>query len=164
MTAPDDGVITLLPPFAERDRFTAEGWCPMERALDLIGTRSAMTLLREVYYGGTRFDDLARRAGVTPAVASDRLKRLVEAGLLERRPYREPGQRTRYEYTLTDRGRDVFPVLVALMRLGDELPREKEATIGLSHAGCGEPIVPEVRCAAGHEVPLNETVASIVRP
>jgi DNA-binding HxlR family transcriptional regulator len=157
-------VFTLEGPLAERDRFTAAGWCPLERTLDLIGTRSAMTLLREVFYGATRFDDLARRAGVTPAVASQRLKQLVDGGLLERRPYQEPGRRTRYEYGLTERGTEVFPIITALMRLGDMLPRENEATIALSHAGCGEPIVPEVHCAAGHTVHPADTVASIVRP
>lgn len=156
-------VFTLDGPLAERDRFTAAGWCPLERTLDLIGTRSAMTLLREVFYGATRFDDLARRAGVTPAVASQRLKQLVGGGLLERKPYREPGARTRYEYALTDRGAEVFPIIAALMRLGDMLPRDKEATIALSHAGRGEPIVPEVHCAAGHTVHPGDTVASIGR-
>ncbi|GIF09054.1 winged helix-turn-helix transcriptional regulator [Actinoplanes siamensis] len=156
--------ITLSSPLADRDRWTAAGWCPLERTLDLIGTRSAMTLLREVFYGGSRFDDLARRAGVTPAVAAQRLRQLVDGGLLERRPYREPGHRTRHGYALTPKGHALFPILVALLRFGDELPREHETHLALTHAGCGEPIVPQVRCAAGHVVPAAEAVASIAWP
>ncbi|QUQ72437.1 winged helix-turn-helix transcriptional regulator [Kutzneria sp. CA-103260] len=154
----------LAPPLSDRDSWTAADWCPMERALDLIGTRSAMTLLREVFYGAARFDDLARRAGVTPAVASQRLRQLVDSGLLERRPYQVPGQRTRYEYAVTERGLEVFPIIAALTRLGDRLPRESEKMVALSHAGCGERVVTEVRCAAGHAVTPADTVVSILQP
>lgn len=157
-------LFTLASPLSDRDSWTAADWCPMERTLDLIGTRSTMTLLREVFYGATRFDDLARRAGVTPAVASQRLRRLVELGLLERRPYQEPGKRTRYEYAITERGREVFPIVAALVRFADGLPREPGPAVALSHAGCGEPIVVEVRCAAGHVVAPADTVVSMAPP
>jgi DNA-binding HxlR family transcriptional regulator len=59
------GVMNLSGAFADRDRWTVADWCPTERALQLIGTHSAMVLLREAFFGGRRFDDLARRAGVT---------------------------------------------------------------------------------------------------
>jgi DNA-binding HxlR family transcriptional regulator len=157
-------VFTLAPPLSDRDSWTAAGWCPVERALDLIGTRSAMTLLREVFYGGTRFDDLTRRAGVTPAVASQRLRQLVDNGLLERKPYREPGQRTRHEYAITERGREVFPIIAALVRLAEQLPHDPDSAVALSHADCGEPVVTEVRCAAGHAVAPADTVVSLVPP
>jgi len=157
-----DDSFTLAPPLTDRDSWTAAGWCPMERALDLIGTRSAMTLLREVFYGASRFDDLARRAGVTPAVASQRLRQLVENGLLERRPYQEPGRRTRYEYAVTERGLEVFPIIAALAHLGDRLPGGPEKAVELSHAGCGAPVVTEVRCTAGHPVTPSDTVVSIL--
>lgn len=58
-------------------------------------------MLREAFYGTRRFDELARRVGITDAAAATRLRQLVDRGLLERRPYREPGQRTRQEYRLT---------------------------------------------------------------
>ena len=157
-------VFTLASPLSDRDSWTAAGWCPMERTLDLIGTRSTMTLLREVFYGATRFDDLTRRAGVTPAVASQRLRQLVDNGLLERQPYQEQGQRTRYEYAITERGRAVFPIVAALVQFADGLPREPGPMVVLSHADCGEPIVVEVKCAAGHTVPPAETVVSMAPP
>jgi DNA-binding HxlR family transcriptional regulator len=155
-------VITLAGRFADRDRWTAEGWCSIERALGLIGTRSAMVLMREAFYGGRRFDELTRRAGITEAVAAKRLKQLVAGGVLRRVPYQEAGSRTRHEYELTDRGRALFPVLVALMDWGDVLD-DGPGGIELIHDGCGAPIEPQVRCAEGHDVPLAETVARIAR-
>ena len=89
---------------ADRDAWSAVGECPIEKTMALLGTKSAMLIMREAYYGTTRFDDFWRRVGVTKAAASARLSELVEAGLLERRPYREPGQRSRDEYVLTDAG------------------------------------------------------------
>lgn len=106
---PDQPVMTLTGPFADRDAWTAKGWCSIERALEVVGTRSAMILLREMYYGATRFEELVRRTGLSEAVTAGRLKQLVEDGLLARRPYREPGARTRSAYVLTDRGRALFP-------------------------------------------------------
>ena len=80
------------------------GECPIEKTMALTGTKSAMLILREAYYGTTRFDDFVRRVGITKAAASARLNELVNAGLLTRKPYREPGQRVRDEYVLTDGG------------------------------------------------------------
>jgi DNA-binding HxlR family transcriptional regulator len=152
----------LAGPLSDRDSWTAARWCSMERALDLIGTRSAMTLLREAFYGATHFDDLVRRAAVTPAVGSQRLRQMVDNGLLERAPYQEPGQRTRYAYAITPLGLEIFPIIAALAHLGDRLPGEPEKTILLSHAGCGEPVAAEVRCALGHVVKPSDTVVSVL--
>ena len=86
---------------ADRDAWSAVGECPIEKTMALLGTKSAMLILREAYYGTTRFDDFCTRVGITRAAASARLGELVDAGLLTRRPYREPGQRARDEYVLT---------------------------------------------------------------
>lgn len=155
--------MTLAGPLANRDGTSAAQWCTMERALRLIGTRSAMTLLREAFYGATRFDDLIRRAGVTPAVGSQRLRQLVESGLLARTPYREASQRTRHQYTITELGRQTFPVITALAHLGEQLPDDTGGSVEFRHAGCGEPLAAEVRCAGGHLVPPEETVVTAVR-
>ena len=93
--------------------------CSLAKALEVVSTRSAFLLLREAFYGTERFDDFASRVGVSDPVAAARLKQLVEDGLLVREPYREPGQRTRYAYRLSDKGADLFPALVALMQWGD---------------------------------------------
>jgi len=135
--------------------------CPIAKALEVVGTRSAMLIMREAYYGTSRFDDFASLVGVTEAVASARLRELTAAGLLERTPYQEPGQRTRHEYILTEKGRDLMPVVLGLFQWGG-----KYASAGgvpplhLSHADCGAPVHVEVRCAADHPVPLRELAVS----
>lgn len=128
----------------------------MEYALQFIGTHSAMVLLREAFWGGRRFDDLARGAGVTEQIAAKRLRELVDAGLLEKQPYREPGQRTRYEYVLTDRGRDLFPVLISLIEFGRVL--QAGSGTELIHRNCGESVVPQVRCVGGHDVSFSDVI------
>lgn len=135
--------------------------CPIDRALQVVGTRSAMLIMREAYYGTTRFDDFADRVGVTEAVAAARLRELADTGLLERRPYKEPGQRTRFEYRLTEKGRDLMPVVLGLFEWGAKhvLPGGR-ASIKLTHADCGAPVQVEVRCARGHGVPLEQIVIS----
>ena len=99
---------------ADRDAWSAVGECPIEKTMALLGTKSAMLILREAYYGTTRFDDFCARVGITKAAAAARLNELVDAGLLIRRPYREPGQRAREEYVLTPSGVDFMPVIWAM--------------------------------------------------
>ncbi len=133
--------------------------CPIDRALQVVGTRSALLLMREASYGTTRFDDLATRVGISDAVASARLRDLVDAGLLERRPYREPGQRTRHEYTLTPSGEDLLPALLALAEWGRR-HTESTASPRFHHADCGAAVETEIRCTAGHPVALDELVVT----
>jgi DNA-binding HxlR family transcriptional regulator len=141
---------------ADRDAWTASR-CSMAKALDVLGTRTSFLLMREAFYGSRRFDEFARRVGVTEAAAAARLKELTEHGLLQRRPYQEPGQRTRHEYVLTEKGRDLMPVALALMAWGDKhLTGSRGAPLSLRHTTCGQPVSVEVRCAEGHAVPLDE--------
>src|SRR6476646_11699328 len=132
------------------------GWeaerCTIAKALEVVSTRSALLIMREAFYGTTRFDDFAERVGISEPVAAARLRELVDEGLLEREDYREPGQRTRRRYRLTEKGHDLFPALVALMQWGDRWEAEDGGPVELRHAGCGEPVRAELRCAAGHEV------------
>jgi DNA-binding HxlR family transcriptional regulator len=152
----DAAHMRLLGRLDDRDSWRADR-CSVDRAFGVVGTRSAVLILREAYYGGTRFEEFVRRVRVTDAVAAARLRELVDAGLLERRPYREPGSRTRQEYLLTDSGRELLPALLALMQWGDRhLAGEEGAPLLLTHTGCAAPISVQVRCAAGHEVGLGE--------
>jgi len=138
-----------------RGAWTADR-CSIARTLDVVSTRSAFLLLREAFYGTTRFDDFAARAAISDPVAAARLRELVEAGLLAREEYREPGQRTRRAYRLTDKGADLFPVLVALMQWGDRWLDDSGGPVQLRHRGCGERVGVELRCGAGHEVEPDE--------
>ena len=144
---------------ARPDRSAPGDYCSIDRAMQVVGTRSAMLLLREAVYGTTRFDDFSSRVGISDAVASARLRELVDAGLLERRPYREPGQRTRHEYALTDAGHALMPVVLGLLEWGAAWA----GTGGgpeVTHSGCGEPVRVAVRCAAGHDVAEDEVVVA----
>ena len=138
-----------------RSGWTAER-CTIAKSLDVVSTRSALLIMREAFYGTTRFDDFADRVGISEPVAAARLRELVEEGLLEREDYREPGQRTRQQYRLTPKGADLFPVLVALMKWGDRWLDDRGGPIELLHRDCGEPVNVSLHCAAGHEVQSGE--------
>src|SRR6478609_9884846 len=112
--------------------------CSIARTLERISTRSAFLILREAAYGTTRFDDFALRANISEPVAAKRLAELTEFGLLEREPYREPGQRTRHRYVMTEKGRDLMPALIALMQWGDRWLDDTGGPVALTHRGdCG---------------------------
>jgi DNA-binding HxlR family transcriptional regulator len=136
------------------------GWdadrCTIARSLDVIPTRSTFLVLREAFYGTTRFDDFAHRVGISEPATAARLRELVENGLLEREDYREPGQRTRQRYQLTAKGAELFPALVALMQWGDRWLDESGGPVELRHRDCGERVEVELRCRAGHEVEAGE--------
>lgn len=140
---------------AARETWTADR-CTIAKALDVISTRSAFLILREAFYGTTRFDDFATRVGISQPVAATRLRELVDQGLLVREDYREPGQRTRQQYRLTEKGADLFPALAALMQWGDRWLDESGGPMELRHHGCGEHVRVELRCEAGHRISTGE--------
>lgn len=147
--------VLLSGPIARRGNTPAGNYCPIDRAMQVVGTRSAMLLMREAYYGTTRFDDFAARVGITEAVAAKRLRELVDVGLLTRSPYREPGQRTRHEYVLTESGEDLMPAVFALGQWASK-HRPRKGSPRLSHTECGEPVTVELRCAADHPVDIDD--------
>lgn len=130
--------------------------CTIAKALDVVSTRSAFLILREAFYGTTRFDEFAQRVGISEPVTAARLRELVEHGLLEREEYRDPGQRTRQRYRLTEKGIDLLPALVALMQWGDRWLDASGGPVELRHRECGEKVGAELRCAAGHTVGPSE--------
>lgn len=128
--------------------------CSIARTLELVGEKWSLLVLREVFTGVRRFDDLRRRTGAPRQVLSARLGTLVDAGVLRRHPYQEPGRRTRDEYRLTSAGMDLYPVLVGLLRWGDRYLDQPTGgpTLELTHRDCGEPVGLALRCGAGHEL------------
>lgn len=143
-------------PLADRGAWRADG-CPAAAALGVVGTRSALLILREALYGTSRFDDFAERVGITQAVAAARLRELTEAGVLEKVPYREPGQRTRHEYRLTDSGLELAPVVLGLYEWGSRHLRDDgRGPFRLLHSGCDADVHVDVVCDDGHRVPVPE--------
>jgi DNA-binding HxlR family transcriptional regulator len=147
--------VRMTGPLEPRSGWSADR-CSIAATLEILGTRSAFLLLREAFYGTTRFDEFVERAGVSEPVAAARLRELVEHGLLEREPYRAPGQRTRHAYRITSKGADLFPVLVGLMRWGDRWLDDRGGPVALRHRGCGERVGVQLRCAGGHPVRVDE--------
>jgi DNA-binding HxlR family transcriptional regulator len=127
--------------------------CAIGAAVGIIGERQTFLVLREAFNGVRRFDDMQRRTAMPRQVLSDRLARLVDEGLLRKVPYRDSGQRARNEYRLTEKGLDLYPVLVALMAWGDQYAVGPEGpAVELRHRDCGEPVELRLSCAAGHDV------------
>lgn len=103
----------------EQDRPAALSRCGMARAALLLGDKWTLLVVREALYGVTRFDAMQANLGVPRTVLSDRLKRLVTAGVLTKRLYKEPGARARHRYVLTPMGVDLALPLMALMQWGE---------------------------------------------
>jgi DNA-binding HxlR family transcriptional regulator len=121
-------------------RFTAES---VGRALELVGERWTLLILREAFFGVRRYGLFARNLGIPRPTLSTRLKRLVEAGLLEKVAYDED----KHEYRLTDAGKGLFPAVVALMDWGDTyLPAPEGPPIVLRHHDCGQHADPFLAC------------------
>jgi len=148
-------IIRLTGPLDPREGWDAER-CSVARAFDVVHTRSALLILREAFYGTTRFGDFARRVGISEPVAAARLKELVDAGLLAQEDYREPGQRARRLYRLTRKGAELLPVLVALMDWGDRWASDDGGPVALRHRDCGAAVHAELRCDHGHRVEAGD--------
>ncbi|MFL6081098.1 MAG: winged helix-turn-helix transcriptional regulator [Ornithinibacter sp.] len=128
--------------------------CSIGRTLDVLRDRWSFLVLREVFNGVRRFDDMRVRTHIPRAVLSDRLATLVDQDLLRRVPYQEPGRRTRHEYRLTRKGLDLYPVLAAMLEWGDRYLADPDGpALELVHRDCGAAVHLVVRCDAGHVVP-----------
>ena len=148
--------ITFEGVLADRSTWTLEN-CSIAMTMDLIGTRSSMVILREAFYGTTRFDDFTRRTRLTDAIVAARLRDLTEIGLFSKRPYREPGQRTRSEYLLTDKGQDLLPAVFALMQWGNKYVQDEEGgPLSLVERGTGEPVIIGPRTESGKNLELDD--------
>jgi DNA-binding HxlR family transcriptional regulator len=126
--------------FAELD-------CSIAQTLEVVGEWWTLLILRDAFQGVRRFEEFQRDLGIARNVLSDRLNRLVDNGILERRPYQT--QPPRSEYRLTDKGLELYPVLISLMRWGD---RWASGSAGppmvLTHKACDHEGLPVLAC--GH--------------
>jgi DNA-binding HxlR family transcriptional regulator len=132
--------------------------CSVARTLEVIGERWSLLILRDAFYGVKRFDDFQADLGIARNVLTDRLKKLVERGVLSRRPYEE--RPPRYEYRLTEKGRDLLPVVLSMMRWGDRWEATGERPVTLSHTTCGHETEPVTVCShCGEELELRNVRA-----
>jgi DNA-binding HxlR family transcriptional regulator len=91
--------------------------CSVARTLEVVGERWSLLILRDTFLGLSRFDEFQRSLGIATNVLAARLERLTQAGIMDKRPYQERPER--FEYTLTAKGRNLYPVIAALMEWGD---------------------------------------------
>lgn len=146
-TPPTPATPTTTPPALA---YSADN-CTIGRALDVLGERWTFVVLREVFNGIRRFEDMRARTSIPKQVLTDRLRTLVEQGVLEKAPYRLPGQRPRHEYRLTTKGLELYPLLVALAEWGDRHLADPEGPpVEFTHRGCGAPVVVRLECTDGH--------------
>lgn len=139
--------------------------CSIARVLSIVGEKWTFQVLREVFLGVHRFEDIHGHAGIPRQVLSKRLASLVDDGLLRRHPYRDSGARQRHEYLLTDKGLELRVPLLALMAWGDEyLADASGPSIQVVHTGCGSPVGLHMRCAAGHMTPTPEDQRFVAGP
>ena len=127
--------------------------CSIARTAQVLGDRWTVLVVRDLFNGVRRFDALQAHLGIARDVLTKRLRLLVDEGLVERRSYQAEGERARQEYVLTEAGRDLRTVLVALMDFGDKHRAGVDGPpVALHHRDCGEPIHARLTCDAGHEI------------
>ncbi|MGI5157940.1 winged helix-turn-helix transcriptional regulator [Microbispora sp. CA-102843] len=137
----------------DRDAWSIGDGCSAGRVLDLLSTKTVFLVVRECFYGTTRFDDFVARIGASAPAVSRALKQLKAAGIVASVVYREPGSRARDEYRLTEAGEDLLPVFLSLMQWGDKYLQEGRPPLSFVESGTGRPI--GVRVTA---VPAPETM------
>lgn len=134
----------------ERLKYSATN-CSVAAALAVVGEKWTLLVLREAFFGLRRFEEFHQVVGCARNILGDRLAKLVDNGLLSRAAYREAGQRERHEYQLTERGVELFPVLVALMQWGDRwLAGKTGGPVVVRHQHCGASVQVELRCSHDH--------------
>ncbi len=133
--------------------------CSVARTLEVVGEWWTMLVVREAFSGVRRFDDFQARLGIARNVLATRLQSLIDHGILERRLYQERPER--FEYRLTEKGFDLYPVLISLMQWGDKWEVGPEGPpVLLTHEKCGHSPDPAFVCThCGQPLKARETHA-----
>lgn len=141
----------------ERKSFS-EMHCSVAQSLEVVGEWWSLLIVRDAFLGVARFDDFQRRLGISRNVLNQRLRRLVEQEILCRVPYSE--HPPRFDYRLTDKGRDLWPVLTAMRQWGDRHAAPNGPPLELIHRGCGEVSQAVMTCSAcGEPIDAGEVRA-----
>ncbi len=127
--------------------------CTIEATLKIMGDRQTFLILREVLTGKRRFSEILELTGLSRQVLSDRLVKLVDQGLLRKHTYQAPGSRPRSEYRLTEKGFDLYPVVLAMLEWGNRYECGPDGPlVKYVHRECDAEIHLVPRCDAGHDV------------
>ncbi len=127
--------------------------CTVGRTMAILGERWTFLVVREVFNGIRRFEDMRVRTAIPKQVLTNRLALLVDHGILRKEPYQLPGERARHEYRLTDKGLDLYPVLVAVAEWGNRYVADPEGPpVEFAHADCGAEVHVALECEEGHRI------------
>ena len=139
--------------------------CSVARTAAVVGDSWTVLVLRDLFNGIHRFDELATHLGVARNVLTRRLTTLVDEGIVDRVPYQEPGRRERHEYRLTHAGRELRPVIIAMLEWGDAHRAGPDGPpMRVDHRECGTPVHVELRCAEGHLIEHDTRLRSVPGP
>jgi DNA-binding HxlR family transcriptional regulator len=128
----------------ERKSFS-EMDCSVAQCLEVVGEWWSMLIIRDTFMGVTRFEDFQRRLGISRNILRDRLTSLVDAGVLVRVPYSEHPPRD--DYKLTQKGRDLWPIITAMRQWGDQYAAPNGPPVEVIHRSCGQASHLEMSCA-----------------
>ncbi len=124
----------------DRHQWTVGDACSVSRVLDLLSTKTAFLVVRECFYGTTRFEDFMERIGTSAPAVSRALKQLEAAQIVARVPYQEPGKRVHDEYRLTEAGEDLLPVFLSLIQWGDKYLQNGQGPLSFVDADTGRTV------------------------
>jgi DNA-binding HxlR family transcriptional regulator len=124
--------------------------CSVAQCLEVVGEWWSMLIVRDIFRGATRFDELRKSLGISRNILNQRLQHLVEHGVLERVRYSE--HPPRYEYRLTGKGRDLWPVLTAMRQWGDQHAAPDGAPLQMVHHDCGNVVDAVMTCSGCGEL------------
>lgn len=122
----------------DRRKWSVGDACSMSRVLDLLSTKTMFLVVRECFYGTTRFEDFMERIGTSAPAVSRALKQLESAQIVTRVPYQEPGKRVHDEYRLTEAGEDLLPVFLSLIQWGDKHLQHGQGPLSFVDADTGQ--------------------------
>jgi DNA-binding HxlR family transcriptional regulator len=130
--------------------------CSILGALEALGDTWSVLVLRELFFGVHRFNDIQQDLGISRSVLSDRLARLCDLGVIRAVPYQDPGSRVRHEYRVTRAGVGLLPLLIALKEWGDAHVNDGDGPVDLRDTVTGEEVRLELRTPSGRRVEPNE--------
>ena len=141
-----------------RQKWSVGDACSVSRALDLLSTKTVFLVVRECFYGTTRFEDFMARIGTSAPAVSRALKQLESAQIVTRVPYHEPGKRVRDEYRLTEAGEDLLPVFLSLMQWGDKYLQNGQAPLSFVDADTGQTLGVRVTADTDEAPPRSDDI------
>lgn len=136
--------------------------CSIAQTLEIVGEWWSILIIRDCMLGVTRFDDFQASLGIARNVLTDRLNALVARGILARVPYQEHPER--YDYRLTEKGRDLWPILTALRQWGDRWEAPHGPPLVIEHKACGHQALMVPTCSACGEPMDARSVRALPGP